>query len=468
MTGKDSEHGGEKDRAFQGEPGIGNDLAPPFTAEDEATRWLFALNRRGIRPGLRRIEGLLADLGHPERRLTTLVAAGTNGKGSTTRILAHLLGKAGLKVACYTSPHLLRVYERLAIDGRAVEPERFAATVDTLRSSIDRREASWFESLTAVAVQICHEEQVDVLCAETGLGGRLDATNALPAAATLLTTVALDHQQILGETREEILAEKLGLLKSGTPFFCALDEDLRPQAFRAAVAAGSPAYFLDELSRWDDTGGGSRLLLRERVIDGLPPLGSGTLRRNVALALLCLDELGKQGGPAGPAQPGPALADLFLPARFQLVLEGPDWIMDTAHNTQALAGVLGDFLARPVAGRRILLFGGMRDKPVSTELGPLMQDLDAVTFVPVSLPRARDRDDLAALAQSLELAPVAEHSFMDSVAGALSYWGTRLRPEDAVLVTGSCFLVAEVLHQLGYRDLEETRRPRPAAEVLRP
>jgi dihydrofolate synthase/folylpolyglutamate synthase len=451
------------DRAFQGEPGIGTDLAPPFTANDAATRWLFGLNRRGIRPGLRRIEGLLRDLGHPERRLTTLVTAGTNGKGSTTRILAHLLGKAGLKVGCFTSPHLLHVYERVSIDDRPVEPDRFAAAVEALRPLIDRHEASWFESLTAAAVQICHEERVDVLCAETGLGGRLDATNALPSVATLLTTVALDHQHILGETRQEILAEKLGLLKPDVPFFCAVDDDLRLPAFRAAVTAGSPAYFLDELSRWDETEDGPSLVLRDRVIAGLPRDASANLRRNLALALLCLDELGKRGGPAAPDDPGAAIADLFLPARYQRVLVGPDWIVDTAHNEQALAGALTAFAVEPVAGRRILLFGGMRDKEVPASLAPLMRHLDAVSFVPVSLPRSRDVASLTALASSLELPATAEHSIMDSVAGALSYWRPRLQPGDAVLVTGSCFLVAEVLHQLGFRDLEETRQPRPAS-----
>ena len=204
-----------------GEPGIGPDLAPPFTAEDEATRWLFALNRKGIRPGLVRVEGLLADLGHPERRLTTLVTAGTNGKGSTTRMLARLLQSAGLRVATYTSPHLLRVHERLLIDDRPIDADTFARQVDAMRGSVERHEASWFETLTAVSVQLAADAGVDVLCAETGLGGRLDATNALPAAATLLTTVDLDHQHILGETREQILDEKLGLLEAGTPFFSA-------------------------------------------------------------------------------------------------------------------------------------------------------------------------------------------------------------------------------------------------------
>jgi dihydrofolate synthase/folylpolyglutamate synthase len=457
-----------QDPRHPGEPGIGPDLAAPFTAEDQATRWLFALNRQGIRPGLRRIEGVLADLGHPERALTTIVTAGTNGKGSATRVLARLLQAAGLKVACYTSPHLLRVYERLTIDDVPVDPGRFAATVARLRPSIERHEASWFESLTAVAVQIAHEEEVDVLCAEVGLGGRLDATNALPAVATLLTTVDLDHQHILGETRSEILREKLGLLKQGVPFFCAVDAELAPEAFMAAVQAGSPAHFLDELSRQEpDPGGRWRLVLRERVIEGLPDLGTAGLNRNLALALLCLDELEKAGVLRGPADPAAALDDLFLPGRWHQVLTAPDVIVDTAHNTQALTGALTTFLERPVAGRRVVLFGGMRDKPVEPAVGELLRRCDAVTMLPVSLPRARTPADLRELARRLELPAAAEHSIMDSVAAGLEYWGSRLASEDAVLVTGSCFLVAEALHRLGVRDLEETRRPRPARS-LRP
>jgi dihydrofolate synthase/folylpolyglutamate synthase len=447
-----------------GEPGIGPDLDPPFVAEDAATAWLFGLNRRGIRPGLIRIEGLLRDLGHPERQLTTLVTAGTNGKGSTTRILARLLQAAGLKVATYTSPHLLRVYERLTIDDRPVEPARFAATVEALRPSVDRHESSWFETLTATAVQIAHEERVDVLCAETGLGGRLDATNALPAVATLLTTVALDHQQILGETREEILAEKLGLLKPQTPFFCAVAGDLNAHAFATAVRAGSPAFFLDELARFETGDQDWRLVLRDRVFAGLPASATPALRRNMGLALLCLHELEKKGVLPLPADPAAALDDLFLPGRFQQILSGPDWIVDTAHNPEALLGTLQTFLARPVRGRRIVCFGGMRDKPVDAQLGPLLRRCDAVTFAPVALPRSRDRDDLRSLREFLELPDDPDHSIMDTVAAALAYWKPRLRPEDTVLVTGSCFMVAETLHRLGIRDIEETRRPRPAAD----
>jgi dihydrofolate synthase / folylpolyglutamate synthase len=454
--------------AVPGEAGIGADLPPPFAAPDEDIAWLFSLNRFGIRPGLMRIEALLEHLGHPERGLRTLVVGGTNGKGSTTLILTRLLRAAGYKVATFTSPHLLQVYERLCIDEEPIDPTLFAARVRALRPQVERQEASWFETLTAVAVQVVRESGADVFCCEVGLGGRLDATNALPARATLLTSIGLDHQHLLGDTREQILAEKLGLLKPGVPFFCAVDPDLRGQAFAAAVQAGSPCHFLDELTELGEPQGPGTwaLTLRERVIPGLPALGAPVLRRNLALALLALDELERRGELRLPADVPAALADLQLPGRFQTVLTSPDVIVDTAHNAQALAAALTAFAARPCRGRRVVILGAMTDKAAPPELGGWLRGFAAVTAAVVSLPRSRNREAWEGLFGAWGFADPAAYSVVDSVAEALGYWGPRLTPDDAVLVTGSCFMVAEALYQLGFCTLAETRRPRPAAGIL--
>ncbi len=460
--GRDPEPSG-----FTGEPGVGVDLPPPFRADDPDLAWLFALNRRGIRPGLRRIRGLLADLGHPEDGLRTLVVAGTNGKGSTTRILARLLRARGFRVATYTSPHLLQVTERVQIDERPLETGEFAARVRALRPHIERHEASWFESLTALAVQAAAEADVDFLCCETGLGGRLDASNALPAQATLLTGVGLDHQHILGETLAEIAAEKLGLLKPGVPVFCALPEELKPQAFTAAVRAGAPCHFLDEVARWpeggDEAPGTWTLTLRDRVLEGLPDLGMPFMRRNTALALLALAELEKDLETAlVPDAPAVALGNLFLPGRYHRVLSRPDWIFDTAHNVQALTATLARFLRERCGGRRTLLLGGMRDKQWNDGVRDLVRSMDEVVLTPVSLPRSRGTGELEELAAAWEL----DARVAGDPGAALALLGERLGPDDAVLVTGSCFLVAEALHRLGITDLEETRDVRPAADVM--
>ncbi len=465
--------------AHPGEPAIAPDLPPPFQPPDEATRWLFALNRFGIRPGLDRINAVLADLGHPEKGLPTLVVAGTNGKGSTTRALARLLQAAGHRVATYTSPHLLQVYERILIDDHALPADVFADYVDRMRPLADRHGASWFEVLTAMSVAIARDAGVDFLCCEAGLGGRLDASNALPARAVLLTSVGLDHQAILGPTREAIAAEKLGLLKRGVPLFCGVDQELRPQAFEAAVKAGSPCHFLDEVARWEDEPDGEgtwRLALRDRVFTGLPDPGAPVLRRNVALSLLALARLqGNAGEQLVPADPAAALRDLFLPGRFQLVLRRPDWLFDTAHNEQALGEALATFAARPCAGRRFVVLGAMYDKELPATVGRALRSCAGVVAAPVALPRSRRRDELASLLDGWNLRAetgdavlpaVGRYRLVDDVPGALRLLAPALGPDDAVLVTGSCFMVAEALHHLGYARLADSRVAREAGPAL--
>ncbi len=451
-----------------GEPGVVPGAPPPFGPTDPRLEWLFALNRFGMRPGLARVEALLAGLGHPERGLRTVVVAGTNGKGSTTRFLASLLRAAGHRVACYTSPHLLAVTERLEIDGAPCGPEAFATAASRLRPAIERHGASWFESVTAVALDLCRDAGVEVLCCEAGLGGRLDASNALPAVATVLTGVALDHQEVLGDTLAEIAAEKLGLLKAGAPLFCAVPAELKPQVFAAAVAAGSPAWFLDEqaaLVERDD--GGWDLTTRRAARRDLPPLGAPWLRRNAALALLCAEELAAAGVVRLPADPAAALAATFQPGRQQRVFTAPDWLFDTAHNPDALAAALGVFLARPVAGRRHVIFASLRDKRLDEGVGALLRRCDRVVAAPLGLPRGRGADELAALLAGWGMGERTGATVAPDLGAALAAVAAGAAPDDAVLVTGSGFAVAEALWRLGFRDLRETAVARPATTIGR-
>lgn len=465
-------------RSYPGEPGIGDQLGPPFVAGDEATRWLFSLNRFGIRPGLSRIEGLLADLGHPERNLRTLVTAGTNGKGSTTRILARLLQDAGHKVVSYTSPHLLNVYERIELNDNAIDAAEFASRVEAIRPLTEKHEASWFETLTAIAVQYASDQGVAYFCCETGLGGRLDATNALPSIANLLTTVSLDHQRILGDSLAEIAAEKLGLLKPKVPLFTGVAEELRSQVFLAAVTIGSPCHFLDELARWPaDEGVTWDLTLRKTIYQKIPNFGTSVMRRNVALAVLALAELSESRGEMMlPADPAVSLRNLFLPGRYQCVLREPEWIMDTAHNDQALGQSLRTFIStgRGKPGRTVLLFGAMEDKGVPRELASLFAAFDQVVGLPVTLPRSCTPRQLGALFEKLGETPAGPKELwrkrccvFDDMGQGLKAVAAGLTSEDRVLVTGSCFMVAEVLHKMGVANLAEVRVSREAASVLK-
>jgi len=471
----------ENSSSHPGEPGVGVDLAPPFTAQDESTRWLFSLNRFGIRPGLVRIEGLLRDIGNPEKKLRTLVVAGTNGKGSTTRILAHLLQEAGYKVVTFTSPHLLGVHERICINDVPIAADDFARRVEAIKPLTEKNEASWFETLTALAVQVASDVKADFFCCETGLGGRLDATNAIPAEAILLTTVGLDHEAILGNTRQEIAAEKLGLLKDGAPLFCGVDEELRFQVFEAAVKAGSPVYYLDELAKWPSHSSGPQgkdwgLTLRKQHFDSLPDPGAASMRRNVALALLALTELEVlKDQRLLPENLSSALGNLFLPGRYHGLLKYPDFIFDTAHNEQALSGALAHFRRQEAAGRRIVFFGSMHNKELEKLPGNILEGFDMVLGVPVSIPRSRNSGELETLlkAWGIDLQPWSD-TWNETASGlvapnmqtGLKWLAANLEKNDRVLVTGSCFMVAEVMHKLGFENLEMTREEVDAGPVL--
>jgi dihydrofolate synthase / folylpolyglutamate synthase len=445
------------EKSFIGEPGVLTDGSPPFIAEDEITAWLFSLNRQGIRPGLQRIQGVLADFGNPHHDLPTIITCGTNGKGSTTRILAQLLKDSGKKVATFTSPHLMRVYERISIDDKPVDPELFSKTITRLKPVIEKHEASWFETLTAAAILISVESDVDLLCCETGLGGRLDATNALCPRALLLTTVALDHQHILGNTIQEIAEEKLGLLKPGLPLYTAVDDELKSQVFEASIKTGSRCGFLDEVTRIEnETDNSWALTTRTNRYTGLPDLGTPEMNMNASLAIMALEDLSDEMWHL-PDDVAASLDSLYLPGRFQQVLSTPDWFVDTAHNPQALEVALTAF--GKLAGKKTILFGGMHDKDPGSKAGELLQKSDQVVFAPINLPRSRNKEQLQELIEQWKLQNAI---LVDSVKEAIELIANSAQAEDKVLITGSCFIAGEALYSLGWRDLEEVRTVRSA------
>jgi dihydrofolate synthase/folylpolyglutamate synthase len=262
-----------------------------------------------------------------------------------------------------------------------------------------------------------------------------------------------------------------------------VDQELRAQTFRAAVTAGSPCHFLDELANWKEGhpwGDDHRtwdLTLRDRIIKGLPDPGTEALRRNLALALLTLSELEvslKQD--LLPADIPAALGNLFLPGRYQHLLKNPDWFVDTGHNTQALGGILLEFLAGGSSGRNILLYGAMYDKDIAPELAGVIGRFDAVLGAPVSLPRSRTSEELEGLFAGWGLSycpwpgpkaePLPPCTVAPDMEQALQFLARDLQSDDRVLVTGSCFTVAEVFHKLGFTRLEMTRGLHEAGPIM--
>ncbi|MDE2291113.1 MAG: bifunctional folylpolyglutamate synthase/dihydrofolate synthase, partial [Elusimicrobia bacterium] len=337
----------------------------------QETRWKL---------GLSRVEGLLAAVGDPQEGAPAVHVAGTNGKGSFCALLSAALTGAGLRTGLTTSPHLLSPRERIRVDGRAVSEEDLAALLSRLRSA-ETEEATYFELMTAAAFLHFRRERADVMVVETGLGGRLDATNALRAPLlTAVTSIGYDHMQHLGDTLEAIAGEKAGILKRGCRF---LRGDMDPLAARVlderAGAVGAPRRTaVPRLARvsedWDAgrqeavTPGGTRVTV--------PLLGDAALG-NAALVLAALEELRAAGLPFDLARAVAGMAAARWPARFQVLALGGGRrvVVDGAHNEPALEAFSATWRRSPFSsGDPLVVAGALADKDwrsLAARLAPL-------------------------------------------------------------------------------------------------
>ena len=347
----------------------------------EALAQLASLQGFGVRLGLEGMEPLLERLGHPERRLNVFHIAGTNGKGSTAAFLDSILRQAGYKTGLYTSPHLCRFTERIRISGAEISESEVAEMIGALLAC--RGDATLFEVTTALAFKSFVDHGVDFALLETGLGGRLDATNVISAPlATVVTGVALDHTEVLGSTVEEIAREKAGIFKAGVPAVIAC-RDERAEAVLCEVAqrVGAPA----------------RLFGRDFFASSAPLGLAGSHQRvNAALAVEALAAAGLSIERRATER---GLASARWPGRLELL--AVDLLLDAAHNPEG-ARSLAEALPALSAGRAVtLVFGVVEGKDARGLLEPLLPLADRVIFTTPRSDRARDPRSLAALAGSL-------------------------------------------------------------------
>jgi folylpolyglutamate synthase/dihydrofolate synthase len=412
-------------------------LRPPFAPKDEASRWFFGLQRLGIRPGLDSVRELLGRMGDPQADLDALVIAGTNGKGSAALALAAYARAAGLKTGLYTSPHLLDLRERIRIDGRMIPADAFAALLEEYRPLIEECRTTFFESLTALTLEWFRREEVELAVLETGLGGRLDATNVVRKAGLVLTSVGLDHQELLGHSLEAIAREKLGLAEADVPFYLDdLDDDLRQLAVETITSVGGEPVPIDGL---------------EVPALASPPSVRGRLQqRQLARMLAVWNDLARRH--AWPAtHPERAFADCDFVGRYDVRGESPRLILDTAHNAHALCRVLEQFGREGERDRRIIVFASVHGKEIEPVLGQLTDVAASVLVCAPDWYRALPPESLRDRIRAAATAP-ASVEVLGSVREALER-ARSLRPE-SVLVTGSNFLVAEAMDRLGMDDLD--------------
>lgn len=416
--------------------------------------WLFDRTAGGIRWGLERTEELLAGVDDPHRRFSVLHVAGTNGKGSVSALCASALAAAhpGRTIGLYTSPHLVSFAERIRIGGRAVDADLLARCEDRLRPAIERTGATFFEATTALAFLCFAEAGVDVAVVEVGLGGRLDSTNVVAPAVTVITNVARDHTEMLGDTVEAIAAEKAGIVKPGVPVVTAETAPGPLGVIRGRAAeVGAPFVSLDEAARiesvdftldgtWvavDSDAWGRRSL---RV-----PLIGPHQARNAALAAEALALLPGDLRPSWEAVEA-GFSSVRWAGRMQVErIRGATWIFDVAHNpagVRALVETLDSVdLPRPL----VLLAGILADKEWSEMLPPLLSAADAaILTIPPTAPADRRWDPEAAARAIPSSIPVR---VIPDLAAAVQRAET-MAPYGTILVTGSVHTVGDALAAL--------------------
>jgi dihydrofolate synthase/folylpolyglutamate synthase len=417
---------------------------------------------------------LLDGLDHPERRFPSVLIAGTNGKGSTAATLASILRASGLKTGLYTSPHLVRINERIRINGEEISDDAFAElhgkidhVADTL---VENTRLPWhpsfFEMMTAIAFEHFAREKVDLAVLEVGMGGRLDATNVVDPRVSVITDISLDHQKYLGNTVGEIAHEKVGIIRPGGAVVtlpqqpeandvignAILDSEARAVNAVTYVPPVSPAssdYFVmgiepgkPALSRYP-----LQVLAREILVE-TPLVGRHQLR-NVALAIAAAVELNQQGFSGITADSiERGIRETHWPGRFQVIPARAGWpeiVIDVAHNPAgawALRSALSErYEDRPL----IFVFGAMRDKAISEMAEILFPLADRVIVTRPENPRAASPEEI----QQAGSRTGAEIELAEDVLHAIER-ARELSGEKSVLViTGSIYLVGEVMGRLG-------------------
>ncbi len=445
------------DHALRRPANVGGSWTP-----ERAERHLRSLELFGMRFGLDRMRRMMTVLGAPQRRFRAVHVLGTNGKSSTTKMIAAILERHGLRTGVYTSPHLISYSERLQVGERTVEQATFAAAIGRAAAAaeqVDRTlpgddHVTQFELLTAAALFQMAECEVDVAVVEAGLGGRYDATSVIDSPLTVLTNVALEHTRWLGPTVGDIAEEKLAVVRRGGTLV--LGAGLAPQA--SAVAERVAAVQEAQIVRVPGDPSGAAAGIERAAgtpgpeLGGVGPGARGAFqRRNFALARaashVALREAGIEISQRAVIEAARAVQ---VPGRMHVIAGEPRLVLDGAHNPAAIVA-LAESLPPVLAGRRLgLVMGVLDDKDAAAMLRALLPLCERAWFTAPRSSRALSPAALQSLARQLGFRSVeCEPHAAEALLGARR-WASEQEPDAgaAVLATGSVYLVGELLEAL--------------------
>ena len=406
---------------------------------DEVIDWIYNalpmfqnIGAGAYKPGLESTLSIMEHVGNPHYGLKTIHVAGTNGKGSTSHLLASILMEAGYKVGLYTSPHLLDFRERIRVDGQMVEKEYVRDFVEKNYDFFKERSFSFFEMTTAMAFSYFKDRGVDVAVIETGLGGRLDSTNVITPMLSIITNIALDHTALLGDTREEIAMEKAGIIKRGVPVIVGeADDRVRPVFERVAMENNACLHLVKVREGWN----------RYEC-----PLGGVYQRFNISTAITSCEVLkGRLNITSQHICDGikNVVKNTHLQGRWQVVRKNPLVVCDTGHNVNGVSEVVNQLKDTHCDTLHIVI-GMVGDKDIDGVL-QLMPKEAVYYFTQASVRRAMMGGELREKALGVGLCGDSYECVADAVRAALS----SARENDMVYIGGSTFVVADALEVFG-------------------
>lgn len=437
-------------------------LMNPETAYQETLDYLYSFVDYSMTRGLRnmaekfdldRMRKFLDFLGNPEHSYPIIHVAGTKGKGSVCALCASALEAGTYKVGLYTSPHLQDYTERIQINGNPISREELVELVDEIRPFLDQgTEMTTFEITTGLALLYFANQGVNAVVLEVGLGGRLDATNAVQPDVTVITSISYDHTQVLGDTLAEIAAEKAGIIKRGTPVVIAPQTEEARQVFEAIslerhaplIQVGKDVEFVSlesslekqSLKVWESTKRSDQPVLLE-----IPLLGDHQIE-NAATAFAALRVGNDHGLPLSIESIQTGFKRVLWPGRFEVLQRDPPVVVDAAHNRDSARRLVQTlekyFKDWPI----VLVFGASEDKDISGMLSELMNIVDVVIFTRSYHPRAIEPDSLIDLVTGLG----KKASVVPAIEDALEIALQEADGDRLVLVTGSIFIAAGARH----------------------
>jgi dihydrofolate synthase/folylpolyglutamate synthase len=366
---------------------------------------LFSLHTFGIKLGLENTIKFLEHLGNPQNFLKTIHVAGSNGKGSTSSFIASILQESGYKIGLYTSPHFVKFNERIVINGTQIDNEYIAGFVADYENYIDEHQLTFFEVTTALAFKYFLEKKTDYCVIETGLGGRLDATNVLNPLAVVITTISLEHTNVLGNTITQIASEKAEIIKNRSRVFTGiLKTDAREVVEQKCKETKSQLFQLKDFIMFNEKD--FNLFGDEKfILEINPPLKGKYQKLNAALAALTISKtfpnVRKENYLLGISN---VVRNTGLQGRFEYFHRKPDIIFDSAHNPEGIENFLSEFNKESLLySKKTLIFGAMRDKAIGDMLKMLSVYFDQIFITGINYERAASREEISKECQRLKI-----------------------------------------------------------------